>query len=186
MQQIQSGLSIGLLLAVLSVLLLLTASFQSARLALVALSTIPAVLVGVVTVLSATQATINIQSFIGAIMAIGVAMANAILLVDFSQKRGRELGDARLGALAGSSSRLRAVLMTSFAMIAGMLPMALGWGEAGQQNAPLGLAVLGGLIAATLSTLFVLPMFFVLAQSKANWASASMDPDDPQSRYYGT
>jgi len=186
MQQIQSGLSIGLLLAIISVLLLLTASFQSARLALVALSTIPAVLVGVVTILSATQTTINIQSFIGAIMAIGVAMANAILLVDFSQKRGRELGDARLGALGGSSSRLRAVLMTSFAMIAGMLPMALGWGEAGQQNAPLGLAVLGGLIAATLSTLFVLPMFFVLAQSKANWASASMDPDDPQSRYYGT
>ena len=137
-------------------------------------------------ILSATQTTINIQSFIGAIMAIGVAMANAILLVDFSQKRGRELGDAWLGTLGGSLSRLRAVLMTSFAMIAGMLPMALGWGEAGQQNAPLGLAVLGGLIAATLSTLFVLPMFFVLAQSKVNWASASMDPDDPQSRYYGT
>ena len=186
MQQMQSGLSIGLILAIVAILLLLTASFQSLRLALVAISTIPAVLVGILMVLYWTRTTINIQSFIGAIMAIGVAMANAILLVDFSEKRRRELGDVNQGAVLGSSSRLRAVLMTSLAMIAGMIPMALGFGEAGQQNAPLGLAVLGGLVAATISTLLILPLFFVIAQSKATGASASMDPDDPQSRYYGT
>ncbi|MFM9062432.1 MAG: efflux RND transporter permease subunit [Pirellula sp.] len=186
MQQMQSGLSIGLILAIASILLLLTASFQSLRLALVAVSTIPAVLVGILMILYWTRTTINIQSFIGAIMAIGVAMANAILLVDFSEKRRRELGDVNRGAVLGSSSRLRAVLMTSLAMIAGMIPMALGFGEAGQQNAPLGLAVLGGLVAATISTLLILPLFFVIAQSKATGASASMDPDDPQSRYYGT
>ena len=186
MQQMQAGLSIGLILAIVAILLLLTASFQSLRLALVAISTIPAVLVGILMVLYWTRTTINIQSFIGAIMAIGVAMANAILLVDFSEKRRRELGDVNQGAVLGSSSRLRAVLMTSLAMIAGMIPMALGFGEAGQQNAPLGLAVLGGLVAATISTLLILPLFFVIAQSKATGASASMDPDDPQSRYYGT
>jgi len=186
MQQMQAGLSIGLILAIVAILLLLTASFQSLRLALVAISTIPAVLVGILMVLYWTRTTINIQSFIGAIMAIGVAMANAILLVDFSEKRRRELGDVNQGAVLGSSSRLRAVLMTSLAMIAGMIPMAMGFGEAGQQNAPLGLAVLGGLVAATISTLLILPLFFVIAQSKATGASASMDPDDPQSRYYGT
>jgi multidrug efflux pump subunit AcrB len=186
MQQMQSGLSIGLVLAITAVLLLLTASFQSLKLALVAVSTLPAVLAGILLVLYWTGTTINIQSFIGAIMAMGVAMANAILLVDFSEKRRQELGDVQLGALRGSSSRLRAVLMTSLAMIAGMIPMALGWGESGQQNAPLGLSVVGGLIAATLATLLVLPMFFVLAQSKAALSSASMDPDDPQSRFFGT
>ncbi len=186
MQQMQAGLSIGLILAIVAILLLLTASFQSLRLALVAISTIPAVLVGILMVLYWTRTTVNIQSFIGAIMAIGVAMANAILLVDFSEKRRRELGDVNQGAVLGSSSRLRAVLMTSLAMIAGMIPMAMGFGEAGQQNAPLGLAVLGGLVAATISTLLILPLFFVIAQSKATGASASMDPDDPQSRYYGT
>jgi len=186
MQQMQSGLTIGLLLAIVAVLLLLTASFQSLRLALVAISSIPAVIVGILVTLYCTGTTINIQSFIGSIMAIGVAMANAILLVDFSETSRRELKDARIAAIRGSSSRLRAVLMTSLAMIAGMIPMAFGIGEAGQQNAPLGLAVLGGLIAATFATLLVLPMLFVLAQPKSAWSSASMDPDDPQSRYFGT
>jgi multidrug efflux pump subunit AcrB len=186
MQEMQSGLSIGLLLAIVTVLLLLTASFQSLKLALVTVSTIPAVLVGILLMLYWTETTINIQSFIGAIMAIGVAMANAILLVDFSEKKRSELLDAKLGAIQGSSSRLRAILMTSLAMTAGMIPMALGFGEAGQQNAPLGLAVLGGLVAATLSTLLVLPMFFVVAQSNSALGSASMDPDDPHSCYFGS
>jgi multidrug efflux pump subunit AcrB len=186
MQEMQSGLSIGLLLAIVAVLLLLTASFQSLKLALVTVSTIPAVLVGILLMLYWTETTINIQSFIGAIMAIGVAMANAILLVDFSEKKRSELLDAKLGAIQGSSSRLRAILMTSLAMTAGMIPMALGFGEAGQQNAPLGLAVLGGLVAATLSTLLVLPMFFVVAQSNSALGSASMDPDDPHSCYFGS
>lgn len=117
-------------------------------------------------------------------MAVGVAMANAILLVTFAEKRRRELSEVRTAAISGAGSRLRAILMTSLAMIAGMLPMALAFGESGQQNAPLGRAVVGGLIAATLATLFLLPLFFAILRSKASSKSASMDPDDPESSYY--
>jgi multidrug efflux pump subunit AcrB len=186
MQEMEAGLSIGLLLAIVAVFLLLTANFQSPRLALAAVSTIPAVIAGVVVMLYVTKTTINIQSFIGAIMAVGVAMANAILLVTVAEQRRGETGDAAGAAVSGGGSRLRAILMTSFAMIAGMLPMALGLGEAGQQNAPLGRAVVGGLVAATLATLFLLPLLFALLQSKASTKSASMDPDDPESRYFAT
>ena len=121
-------------------------------------------------------------------MAVGVAMANAILLVTFAEKHRKESENpqhaAINGAVTGAESRLRAILMTSFAMVAGMLPMALAYGESGQQNAPLGRAVLGGLIAATITTLFVLPLFFVLTRSRARLNSASMDPEDPESRFY--
>jgi len=184
MQEMQSGLSIGLLLAIVVVFLLLTANFQSIRLSLVTVSTIPAVVAGVVLVLYFTNTTLNIQSFIGAIMAVGVAMANAILLVTFAEKRRSEVSDVKTAAVSGAGSRLRAILMTSMAMIAGMLPMALAFGESGQQNAPLGRAVIGGLIAATLATLFLLPLFFAMLQSRASLKSASMDPDDPESRYF--
>ena len=184
MQDMQSGLTIGLLLAIAAVFLLLTANFQSIRLSLVTVSTIPAVVTGVVLMLHLTNTTVNIQSFIGAIMAVGVAMANAILLVTFAEKRRCEVSDVKSAAIGGAGSRLRAILMTSLAMIAGMLPMALAFGESGQQNAPLGRAVVGGLVAATLATLFVLPLFFALLQSKTSLKSASMDPDDPESRHY--
>lgn len=184
MQEMQTGLSIGLGLAVVVVFLLLTANFQSLRLALVTVSTAPAVIAGVVLMLFITGTTLNIQSFIGSIMAIGVAMANAILLVTFAEHRRREGLDARESAVTGAGSRLRAILMTSCAMVAGMLPMALALGEAGQQNAPLGRAVIGGLVAATLATLFVLPSMFAFIQSRASAASPSLDPDDPQSSYY--
>jgi len=184
MQEMQSGLTIGLGLAVIAVFLLLTANFQSLRLAFVTVSTAPAVVAGVVLMLWATGTTLNIQSFIGSIMAVGVAMANAILLVTFAEQRRREGLDAQHAAVTGAGSRLRAILMTSFAMIAGMLPMALAFGEAGQQNAPLGRAVIGGLIAATLATLFALPSLFSLLQETANARSASLDPGDPHSIYY--
>ena len=146
MLEMQSGLAIGLGLAIVAVFLLLMANFQSVRLALVAISTAPAVVAGVALMLFATRTTLNIQSFIGAIMAIGVAMANAILLVTFAETQRQQGLSARDAAIEGASSRLRAILMTSCAMIAGMLPMALALGEAGQQNAPLGRAVIGGLI----------------------------------------
>ena len=184
MQEMQAGLSIGLLLAIVVVFLLLTANFQSIRLSLVTVSTIPAVVTGVVLMLYFTNTTVNIQSFIGAIMAVGVAMANAILLVTFAEKRRGEVSDVKTAAVSGAGSRLRAILMTSLAMIAGMLPMALAFGESGQQNAPLGRAVVGGLIAATLATLFLLPLFFAMLQAKASLKSASMDPDDPESRHF--
>ncbi len=184
MREMLSGLSIGLGLAVVAVFLLLTANFQSVRLATVTVSTVPAVISGVVLMLWLTGTTLNIQSYIGAVMAIGVAMANAILLVSFAEQRRREGLKASEAAVQGAGSRLRAVLMTSLAMIAGMLPMALAFGEAGQQNAPLGRAVIGGLLAATASTLIVLPGVFASFQSRATRKSASLDPADPLSEHY--
>jgi multidrug efflux pump subunit AcrB len=166
------------------VFLLLTANFQSVRLALATVSTVPAVIAGVVLMLYLTRTTLNIQSFVGAIMAIGVAMANAILLVTFAESARRSGQDSREAAASGAASRLRAVLMTSCAMIAGMAPMALGLGESGQQNAPLGRAVIGGLAAATATTLFILPGFFAAIQARAKTSSASLDPADQHSALY--
>ena len=175
------GLSVGLAVAILVVFLVLTANFQSVRLALATVSTVPAVIAGVLAMLFVTGTTLNIQSFVGSIMAIGVAMANAILLVTFAEQVRREGRPPHEAAVTGAASRLRAVLMTSAAMIAGMLPMALGLGEAGQQNAPLGRAVIGGLAAATAATLFILPGIFAIMQRRAAVASASLDPTDPES-----
>jgi len=183
MEEMQSGLAIGLLLAIVAVFLLLTAYFQSIRLSLATISTIPAVVTGIVLMLYLTNTTINIQSFIGSIMAVGVAMANAILMVTFAEKRRSEIDDIRQATISGAGSRLRAILMTSLAMIAGMLPMALAFGESGQQNAPLGRAVIGGLVAATIATLIFLPLIFSFLQSKATLKSASLDPEDPQSQH---
>lgn len=184
LRQILSGLGVGLLLAILVIFLLLTATFQSPRLALTAISTAPAVLAGVALALWLTGSTLNLQSFIGAIMAIGVAMANAILLVTFAESVRRETGDARTAAVRGAELRLRAILMTSLAMGVGMVPMALGLGEAGGQTAPLGRAVIGGLVAATIATLLVLPAVFALLQRRAPNRSASLDPQDAESAYY--
>ncbi|MFM8892119.1 MAG: efflux RND transporter permease subunit [Planctomycetia bacterium] len=179
-----SGLSVGLVVAIIVVFLMLTANFQSVRLALATVSTVPAVIVGVVGILGLTGTTLNIQSFTGAIMAIGVAMANAILLVTFAEQARCGGLSPREAAVHGASGRLRAVLMTSAAMIAGMLPMALGIGEAGQQNAPLGRAVIGGLSAGTIATLFILPGVFAILQRRAGVASSSLDPTDPRSVTY--
>lgn len=184
MREMQSGLSIGLLLAIVAVFLLLTANYQSARLALATVSPIPAVIAGVVCMLFLTNTTLNIQSFIGSIMAVGVAMANAILLVTFTKQQRDHSATPIDAAVNGASSRLRAILMTSLAMIAGMIPMALAFGEAGQQNAPLGRAVIGGLTAATFTTLFVLPQILVLFAGKNDSRSASLDPDDPASPHF--
>src|SRR5262245_35531094 len=175
------GLTGGLIMAVVVILLLLTAYFQSARLALVVVSTAPAVIAGVVLALLATRTTLNIQSFMGAIMAIGVAVANAILLATFAEQNRREGRSAADAVVEGARFRLRPILMTSCAMIAGMVPMALGLGEGGEQTAPLGRAVIGGLAVATFATLFVLPCVFAVIQGRSSTRSASLDPDDPAS-----
>jgi len=128
--------------------------------------------------------TLNVQSFMGAIMSIGIAVANAILLVTFaemSRREGRSVGDA---AVAGAKGRLRAILMTVAAMIAGMAPIAFGFSEGSEQTAPLGKAVIGGLLAATAATLLVLPAVYALLQRRAGSQSASLHPHDPESRYY--
>lgn len=166
----------GLGIAVIAIFLLLSANFQSMRLSLVVLATVPAVLSGVILALFLTGTTLNIQSFIGAIMAIGVGVANTILLVTFSEQarlRGETAADA---AVAGATSRLRPILMTSFAMIAGMIPMALALAEGGDQTAPLGRAVIGGLIASTIVVLTVVPSIFSLVQNKVSRESASVHP----------
>jgi multidrug efflux pump subunit AcrB len=187
LRQIMGGLTSGLVLALIVIVLLLTANFQSWRLALVTVTAAPAVLAGVVLMLLATSTTLNIQSFIGTIMAIGVAMANGILLVTFAEHE-RQVGlSSREAAVRGAGGRLRPILMTSAAMTAGMIPMALGLGETGPQIAPLGRAVIGGLVAATAATLVVLPAVFALVQGRTGRDSASLDPDDPASpRYDGT
>ena len=181
LEEMLHGLRTGLLLAVLVILLLLAANFQSLKLSLVVLSTAPAVIAGVVLALWLAHTTINIQSFMGAIMAVGVAVANAILLVTFAERSRFGGAEASAAAVEGAQSRLRPILMTSFAMMAGMLPMALALGEGGEQTAPLGRAVLGGLMAATFATLVVLPSIFAIVQARSHRRSASIDPHDPQS-----
>jgi multidrug efflux pump subunit AcrB len=172
------GLSLGLAIAVVVIALLLMAY---ARLALVAVAPVPAVLAGVVFLLLVTGTTLNLQSFMGAIMAVGVATANAILMVTFAERARVEGMSARDAGVEGARSRIRPILMTSAAMIAGMIPMALGFGEAGDQTAPLGRAVIGGLAAGTLTTLLILPAVFAVVMGGAGKQSASLDPFDPAS-----
>jgi multidrug efflux pump subunit AcrB len=178
------GLALGLSLAVVVIFLLLTAYFQSLRLAFVAVSATPAVIAGVAVMLLATGTTLNIQSFMGAIMAIGVAVANAILLVSFAERSHREGASARDAAVEGARHRIRPILMTSCAMLAGMVPLALALGEGGEQVAPLARAVIGGLSASTLATLLFLPSVFAALQGLGGTHSASLDPDDPESPHF--
>jgi Cu/Ag efflux pump CusA len=120
----------------------------------------------------------------GAIMAIGVAVANAILLATFAEENRRQGHSPKDAAVEGARHRLRPILMTSCAMIAGMVPMAWGLGEGGEQTAPLGRAVIGGLVVATFATLFVLPSVFAVGLAGAGTRSVSLDPDDPDSAYH--
>lgn len=172
------ALQSGLAVAVLVIFLLLTANFQSLRLAFVVLCTVPAVLAGVLIALCLTGTTLNVQSFIGAIMAVGVGVANTILLVTFAEQARLHGKDSNESAVSGATSRLRPILMTSAAMIAGMMPMALALGEGGDQTAPLGRAVIGGLLASTIVVLGVIPIIFSIVQRKASEKSSSVHPED--------
>jgi multidrug efflux pump subunit AcrB len=185
MQEAFSALFTGLGIAVLAVFLLLSANFQSMRLAFIVLTTIPGVIGGVLIALLITGTTLNIQSFIGAIMAIGVGVANTILLVTFAET-GRISGkSAAEAAIDGAVSRLRPILMTSAAMIAGMVPMALALAEGGDQTAPLGRAVIGGLVASTIVVLTVIPSIFTIVQNKASRKSSSIHPREITSQRQG-
>jgi multidrug efflux pump subunit AcrB len=184
MRDMFQGLALGLGMAVIVILLLLTAYFQSLRLAFIVISTAPAVIAGVMLALVVTRTTLNIQSFMGSIMAIGVAVANAILLATFAERARTQGANAIDAAVDGGRHRLRPILMTSCAMIAGMVPMALGIGEGGEQTAPLARAVIGGLAVATLATLIVLPCVFAVVQRRSSTKSASLDPDDPESAHF--
>ena len=169
----------ALILAVFVIFLLLVANFQSWELAVAAIASVPAVVLGIALMLWLTHTTLNLESFIGAIMAVGVAIANAVLLVTFAERARLTGQSAAEAAVGGAVSRLRPILMTSLAMIAGMLPMAAGWGESGQQTAPLGRALIGGLLLATIATLSVLPSIYAIIRGRAGRRSPSLDPDDP-------
>lgn len=183
MRETFTNLGIGLLLAVVVIFLLLAANFESIRLSFVVLTVSPAVICGVILMLLLTHTTLNIESFMGAIMAVGVATANAILLVTFAEQYRRSGAAPPSAAIHAARTRMRPILMTSFAMIAGMIPIALALGEGAEAAAPLGRAVIGGLLAATLVNLTVLPFIFSMVQQRASTVSASLDPDDPASRY---
>jgi multidrug efflux pump subunit AcrB len=178
MRETLDELQVGLGLAVVVILLLLMANFQSLRDALIVISTTPAVIAGVLVALWVTGTTLNVQSFMGAIMAIGVAVANAILLVAFAARRHHAGDSAAEAAIDGAQSRLRPILMTSLAMIVGMLPLALGLGEGSEQTAPLGRAVIGGLAAATVATLTVLPAVYAVVHGRRPRRYPSLDPNE--------
>ena len=174
------GLQTGMLLAIGVIFLLLTANFQSLRMAIAVIMTVPAVICGVIISLLITGSSLNVQSFMGAIMAVGIAVANSILLVTFAEMSRKEGASVLDAALEGGRGRMRAILMTATAMIAGMIPIAMGQA----QTAPLGRAVIGGLVFATIATLTVLPSFYAVLQTKNKADSSSLDPDDPTSKYY--
>jgi multidrug efflux pump subunit AcrB len=184
LEQTISGLRIGLLLAILVIFLLLAANFQSIKLSFAIILTVPAVLCGVLLMLRVTGTTLNVQSFMGAIMSIGIAVANSILLVSFAERARREGRPLLEAVVEGAAGRLRAILMTAAAMIFGMVPMSIGLGEGGSQAAPLGRAVIGGLLVSTFATLTILPSIYVILQRRASTTSPSLNPADPASRYY--
>lgn len=172
-----SSLQNGLLAAIVVIFLLLAANYQSFKLSLSVLVTVPAVIVGSLIMLLATGSTLNLQSYMGMIMSTGVSVANAILIVTNAEKLRVDYNDATKAAVVSASIRLRPILMTSLAMIAGMIPMATGMGEAGDQTAPLGRAVIGGLLFSTLAALLILPQTYAILQKKASIKSPSLLPE---------
>jgi len=154
------GLGVGLAMAIVLVYLLIVVNFQSWIDAAIIVAALPAALAGIAWILFITGTTLSVPALTGAIMTMGVATANSILVVAFARQRQEAGVDALAAALEAGATRLRPVLMTALAMIIGMIPMALGWGEGAEQNAPLGRAVIGGLLFATVSTLFFVPVVF--------------------------
>jgi multidrug efflux pump subunit AcrB len=161
------GLGVGIVFAVILVYLLMVVNFQSWLDPFIIIMALPGALCGIVWMLFLTRTTLSVPSLMGAIMGVGVATANSILLVTFANDQRREGKDARTAAVAAGHTRMRPVLMTALAMIIGMLPMSLGLGEGGEQNAPLGRAVIGGLLVATLATLLFVPVVYATLRRKA-------------------
>jgi multidrug efflux pump subunit AcrB len=160
------GLGLGMILAVVLVYLIMAVNFQSWLDPFIILMALPGALAGIVWILFLTQTTFSVPSLMGSIMCIGVATANSILMVVFANDQRQEGMDSRSAALSAGHTRIRPVIMTATAMIIGMLPMALGMGEGGEQNAPLGRAVIGGLVLATITTLFVVPLVYSMLRTK--------------------
>ena len=186
LQETLSSLQSGLLLAIIVIFLLLAANFQSFKVAFVILVTVPAVLAGSVLLLVITGCTLNLQSYMGIIMSVGVSVANAVLMVTNAEHLRLEYKNAVTAARVSGAIRLRPILMTSIAMVVGMLPMASGLSESGEQTAPLGIGVIGGLISSTFAALLVLPVVFASVQRKTTFTSVSLNPEDTASKFYDT
>ena len=184
LSETMDSLRVGLLVAIVVIFLMLSANFQSFKVSLVVLTTVPAVVLGALLLLLATGSTLNLQSYMGIIMSVGVSIANAVLLVTNAEQLRMVSGNALQAAREAASIRLRPIIMTSVAMIAGMLPMAIGHGESGEQVSPLGRAVIGGLMFSTFTVLVILPLIFAWAQGKASTQSVSLDPEDEESKFY--
>ena len=172
------SLQTGLLAAIVVILLLLSANYQSFGLAICVLSTIPAVLLGSMLLLLATGATLNLQSYMGLIMSVGVSVSNALLIVTNAETLRHEYKDPFKAAIMAASIRMRPIIMTSIAMIVGMVPMASGLGESGDQSAPLGRAVIGGLACSTCAALLILPLVYGWIQQNRSYKPVSLLPED--------
>jgi multidrug efflux pump subunit AcrB len=179
-----SSLQSGLIVAIVVIFLMLAANFQSFKVSLVVLATIPAVVLGSLLLLLITGSTLNLQSYMGIIMSVGVSIANSVLLITNAEQLRLHSGNAWEAAEEAAALRLRPILMTTVAMVMGMIPMALGIGEGGDQASPLGRAVIGGLIASTFAALFILPLVFSWVQNKTTTDSVSLDPEDKDSKHY--
>lgn len=179
-----SSLQTGLFVAIVVIFLMLSANFQSFKVPLVVLATVPAVILGSLILLKLTGSTLNLQSYMGIIMSVGVSIANAVLLITNAEELRQHNGDALKSAREAAGLRLRPIIMTSVAMVAGMLPMAIGEGEGGGAVSPLGRAVIGGLVASTFAVLIILPLVFAWVQGKVSTTSPSLDPEDEDSVHY--
>lgn len=184
LDETMSSLSSGLLIAAAVIFLMLAATFQSFRVSLVILTTVPFVIVGSLTLLKLTGSTLNLQSYMGLIMSVGVSIANAVLLISNAETIRKSTGNASDAGIEAAKLRIRPIIMTTLAMAAGMLPMAIGFGEGGDQVSPLGRAVIGGLIFSTFSVLVILPLVFGWIQKNASIISPSLDPEDEESIHY--
>lgn len=178
------SLQSGLLVAIVVIFLMLAANFQSFSVSLVVLTTVPAVILGALLLLMITGSTLNLQSYMGIIMSVGVSISNAVLLITNAEHLRKHNGDSLASAKEAAALRLRPILMTSLAMVAGMIPMAIGHGEGGDQVSPLGRAVIGGLVASTFAVLLILPLVFAWVQKKVSITSVSLDPENKESKHY--
>lgn len=179
-----SSLQSGLLVAIVVIFLMLAANFQSFRVSFVVLTTVPAVILGALLLLRITGSTLNLQSYMGIIMSVGVSISNAVLLITNAEHLRKHNGDALASAKEAAALRLRPILMTSLAMVVGMIPMAIGHGEGGDQVSPLGRAVIGGLVASTVAALVILPLVFGWVMKTASIESVSLDPENKDSKHY--
>jgi multidrug efflux pump subunit AcrB len=184
MTEMFRSLSIGLALSVLVIQVLLTGYFQSFRVALVSIGGVPGVVLGVATMLVLTGTSLNIQSFMGSIMCIGVSVSNSVLLSTFMDDYWAAGASVQEAAIDGARDRLRPILMTASAMVLGTVPMALALEEGSGMTAPLGRAVIGGLLVSTFATLLIVPAMFAIVMGDSKKVSPSVSPEDAESGHY--